>query len=291
VRVLPLAAFKRRIAEEARRRRTKDVAVDSERTTVAALEDLRRRFPRLAFLPAPSVTAALRARKDHGEIESIRRALALTEQAFVYALALTRPGTTEIELQVELDHFLKKHSGGEEAAFRTIVLSGPRTSLPHGKPSARRLRPGDFVLFDFGARPDGYCADFTRTVVLGEPTPRQVRVYETVRRANEKARRFARAGITAGRLDSFGRGVIRAAGFGKRFGHGLGHGLGIEIHEKPYAKPGDKTMLEPGMVLTVEPGVYIPGWGGVRIEDVIVIGPHRSETLTRFPRELVRLRN
>ena len=177
--------------------------------------------------------------------------------------------------------------GAEGASFSTIVASG-RGALPHGAPGARRLA-SDLVVVDGGALYHGYCSDFTRTVVVGEPTPRQLELYNLVREAQEAALAGIRPGMTGKEVDALSRQVIRQAGYGENFGHGLGHSLGLAIHEDPRLAMTDETVLEPGMVFTVEPGVYLPGWGGIRIEDVVVVTADGIENFTASPKSLLPL--
>ena len=180
-------------------------------------------------------------------------------------------------------------AGSEQPSFETIVASGPRAALPHGRASSRRLKRGDFVTLDFGATVEGYVSDLTRTVVLGRATTRQRRIYELIRRAQRAAVARARAGVPCRTLDSVARGIITRAGYGKRFEHGLGHGIGLRIHEGPGVNARSKTILRPGMVITIEPGVYLRGWGGVRIEDDVLIGRRGATVLTTAERTLLEL--
>ncbi len=228
----------------------------------------------------------LRAVKDEQEIGWIEEAAALTDGVFTRIAGELKPGMTEIEVAARIDYFLMT-AAGDLPAFRTIVAGGERGALPHAHPSERRLEAGDLLTLDFGAVHKGYCADMTRTVVIGEPTGKQREVYETVLGAQEAALAGIRAGITGREADSLAREFIEERGYGDRFGHGLGHGVGLEVHEAPRLAQKNDDVLVPGMVVTVEPGIYIPGWGGVRIEDNVVIEEGGSRNLTSSEKRLL----
>jgi Xaa-Pro aminopeptidase len=208
--------------------------------------------------------------KDKSEIQKIRRAVEITDGVFEQILPLLKPGISELELAAEIDYRIRK-SGGEKAAFDTIVASGERSSMPHAIPTGRKFQKGELVLMDFGAVFDGYASDFTRTVVLGETTREQEQRYDLVRQAQREAIRIAKAGIDSVELDRTARQIIENAGYGSNFRHSLGHGVGLQVHEAPRISWKNGTILRPGMVLTVEPGIYLPGWGGIRIENMILV--------------------
>jgi Xaa-Pro aminopeptidase len=226
----------------------------------------------------------MRARKTPEELALLERAAGITDQVTLRALAMAEPGRSELEVSSEIGLLVAQ--AGARLSFDTIVGSGPNTALPHLRPGARRLRAGDLVMVDCGAALEGYKADMTRTVVLGEPDQRQQEVFDAVLEAHDGAASAVRAGVTAGEVDEAARGVIRAAGLGDFFIHRTGHGLGLEAHEDPSLDPGSGTVLEAGMVVTIEPGVYIPGWGGVRIEDDLVVEERGSRSLTGAERRL-----
>lgn len=231
----------------------------------------------------------LRAAKDAGEVEAIRAAGALALAALGALLPTLRPGQTELEVAAGLEATLRR-LGSEWHPFPTIVASGPRSALPHARSTTRAIAPGDWLLLDFGAQVDGYCSDITRTVVVGARADgRQREVYEVVRAAQARARTLMRAGQTGREADALARDPIAAAGYGAAFGHSLGHGLGLEVHEAPRLSPTADTPLPPGAVVTVEPGIYLPGWGGVRLEDDIFLAPSGPELLTDGRTELVEL--
>ncbi len=240
----------------------------------------------VSLVPKRDLIESFSVIKDKGEIEKIRRAVEITDRVFEQILPLLKPGISEQELAAEIDYRIRK-SGGERAAFNTIVASGERSSMPHATPTGRKLRSGELVLMDFGAVFEGYASDFTRTVVLGEATWEQKQRYELVRQAQREAIRRAKAGMNSRELDKTARQIIENAGYGPNFRHSLGHGVGLQIHEAPRICWKDDSILRPGMVLTVEPGIYIPSWGGIRIENIILIKEDGCEELTKTTTELI----
>ncbi len=230
-----------------------------------------------------------RTRKDQGEIAAIRAAVQLAEEALGELLPTVRVGETEFEVAARLEGNLRRR-GSEWHPFPTIVASGPRSALPHARTSERQIAKGEFLLIDFGAQVDGYCSDITRTFVVGAPaTEKQQVVHDVVQEAARRAREGVRAGQTGREADGLARKYITERGFGESFGHSLGHGLGLEVHEAPRLSPIAEATLPEDAVVTIEPGVYLPGWGGVRIEDDVVLGSDRAEPLTGFPRSLTTL--
>lgn len=262
------------------------IGVEGLRMRILEARLLERYAPGCHLIPADEVMESLRIIKDAGEVTAMRRAAAVVEAALRSVLAQVRPGMTEREvaglLMVEI-----LRGGGEGMPFEPIVVAGPNAASPHALPSDRPLRPGEPVIIDCGAVVGGYVSDITRTVALGGLPEEMVRVYEVVRRANEAGRAHVRPGRSAQEVDRAARAVVRAAGYGDFFVHRTGHGLGLEVHEPPYIVEGNALPLQPGMTFTVEPGVYLPGQGGVRIEDDVLVTPGGSETLTTFPRELM----
>jgi len=246
---------------------------------------LERYGPGCRLVAAEDALAALRVCKDEHELEQMRRAVAVTEEALGSTMRQVRAGTTEREVAALLTMEMLR-AGGEGTAFSPIVVAGPNAASPHAVPSDRPIQPGETIVVDFGATVGGYAADITRTFVFGALEPELARVYEVVRAANEAGRAAARPGVPAEEVDRAARAVIEAAGYGEYFIHRTGHGLGLETHEPPYIVAGNERLLEPGMTFTVEPGVYLPGQGGVRIEDGVLVTPTGAESLTTFPREL-----
>lgn len=247
------------------------------------------RFPenaRARLRPVEGLVERLRAVKEPGEVEAIREAGRLALEALEATLDQVRVGLTEREVAAILERELRCR-GSEWHPFPTIVASGPRSALPHARTSERTVGRGDWLLFDFGAQVDGYCADVTRTVVVGAPPEeRQLVVYEMVREAQLRARCGIRAGMTGKEADALARSVIEARGFGDAFGHSLGHGLGLEVHEGPRLSRANPEPIPLHAVVTVEPGAYFPGWGGVRLEDDVYLGPDGPELLTDGRTEL-----
>ncbi len=238
------------------------------------------------FLPEPEMAAALRRIKSREEVALIREASELAESVLGDLVADLREGTTERELAARFEYEFKRR-GAAGAAFDTIVLFGARTSLPHGQPGDAVLAPGDVVLLDLGCRKAGYCSDLTRTYVFGRmPGTWFEEIYEITLRAQVAALQAARPGMRCRELDAVARDVISASGYGERFGHGLGHGVGIEVHESPRLNSESDTILEAGMVVTIEPGIYLSGQGGVRIEDLVVLTDEGCDRLTDSSKEL-----
>lgn len=238
------------------------------------------------LVPAQGIVEEIRQIKDPEEIELIKRAEAITDQALVETYPLIRPGVTESELAVQLETRMRQ-LGAEGVGFETIVASGRRSSMPHGVASDKKIQMGDFITFDCGAVYKGYHGDLTRTVVVGEPTSEQRKVYDIVLQSQMAALKGLRAGITGRDGDALARRIIDDAGYGKNFGHGLGHSVGLEIHESPRLSPADNSVLRPGVTITVEPGIYVEGWGGVRIEDLVVITEDGCLNLSSSPKELL----
>lgn len=265
------------------------------RGAVLGVDDLTMRvFEWMAFsenAPGMHVAASgqdllnLRAIKTADEIALMRQAVQLSEAALADTLAQIAPGMTERAIAALLTERLQAH-GSAGNAFGPIVLTGEKSALPHGNPGDRKLQAGEFLLFDFGGIVDGYPADITRTFVIGEPTDEMTTIYNTVLLANEAAHLAVRPGVTCGEIDKAARDVIEAAGYGEYFFHRTGHGLGLEVHELPQIAANVDIPLAPGMVFTIEPGIYIAGLGGVRIEDNIVVTDNGSDSLTRFPRRM-----
>jgi Xaa-Pro aminopeptidase len=247
---------------------------------------LRSLLPDCLFVPTEQVVESLTVKKDKSEIEKIRKAVKITDRVFSEILALIKPGVKELDLSAEMEYRMKRY-GSSTPRFETIVASGRRAALPHGVASNKRIRKGELVTMDFGAVFDGYTADLTRTVVVGKASSKQKEVYDVVLRANRRAIAKARARIKACDLDGAARKIIKRAGYAKCFGHGLGHGIGLLIHDNPAVNPTSKLLLEPGMVITIEPGIYIPNWGGVRIEDDVLITQRGCKVITTSDKNLI----
>ncbi len=226
----------------------------------------------------------LRRIKDETEIECIFRAADLSDRAFKHVLPLLREGVSEGELALELEFFMRRE-GAAGVAFPLIVASGPRSAMPHGRASDRRLSAGDMVIMDFGPILDSYCSDMTRTVAVGRADKKMGDVYRIVLEAQLAGIMAVREGVRASEVDGAARAVIEGYGFGKNFGHSTGHGLGLQIHENPRLSSRDETVLKKGMVVTVEPGIYLPGLGGVRIEDTVLVMEKGCRVLNSSPKD------
>lgn len=240
-----------------------------------------------AFQSAQDVLARLRMHKDAAELESMRRAVGIAQTALRAALASIHPGVTELDVAAELTLQLLRSGSDAELPFMPIVAGGPNSADPHSVPTARPLTPGDLLVIDWGAAYGGYFADLTRTFGIGKVDPELAKIHSVVQAANRAGVQASRPGATAGDVDRGARGVIEQAGYGPYFTHRTGHGLGMETHEDPYMIAGSPLILEPGMTYTVEPGIYLTGRGGVRVEDNVAISASGVEVLSDFPRELI----
>jgi len=243
---------------------------------------------KIELVEATTAIRRFRERKTRDELRRIVGAQRIAEKALHRVLAECRPGITERSLARRLAVAIEDE-GGEKPAFDPIVASGPNAALPHARPGDRQLKKGDFVILDVGASRDGYMSDMTRTVVIGRATDRQRQVYATVLEAQRRAISRIRDGVAAKSVDRAARSWIAAKGHAKHFGHGTGHGVGLEIHESPALNPRSTDTLRVGMVVTVEPGIYIPGWGGVRIEDIVLVKLTGHEILASFPKNLIEI--
>ena len=236
-----------------------------------------------------AIVSTLRQIKDDQEIRKISQAVEITDYAFEQIQEQLEVNAEEREISLELE-FLQKKQGATKNAFDFIVASGPRGAMPHGVASEKKIEVGDLVTMDFGCVYQGYHSDMTRTVVVGaEPTEKQKKIYDLVLEAQQAAIEAIKPGKTGQEIDKIARDIITEAGYGANFGHGLGHSLGLEIHENPRLSRKDETVLKAGMVVTVEPGIYIPEWGGVRIEDIVVVTEDGCEILTNSTKELLTL--
>lgn len=240
----------------------------------------------VSFKPMHHEISAFRYVKEDWELDLMRKAQTITDAAFAEICTKIKTGMTEKEVCAELIYCLLKH-GADGLAFDPIVVSGPNTSMPHGVPGDRKLQPGDFVTMDFGAAYKGYCSDMTRTVALGFATEEMQTVYNTVLKAQCAAINATKAGVIGKDIDAVARRVIEDAGYGAYFGHGYGHSLGLEIHEPPNCNPAGEVRMEAGAVCSAEPGIYLPGKFGVRIEDVVIFREDGCENMTHSPKKLI----
>jgi Xaa-Pro aminopeptidase len=262
------------------------VAFEAGFTSVAVFRELSGRLSGVEFVSADAGLAAIRTVKDKGELEILEKVAGFASQALLEIVSGIKPGVLESEVAWALEVAMRNR-GAEGKSFDFIVASGLRGALPHGKASDKKIAAGELVTIDYGALYLGYCSDETVTVCLGEPDSRQSEVYETVRVAQEIAIDAVRPGISFRDLDAKARDYIAAKGFGQYFGHGLGHGIGLDIHEHPTVSPRSTALVEEGMVFTIEPGIYIPGFGGVRIEDSVVVERDGCRRITQVPKALM----
>jgi Xaa-Pro aminopeptidase len=260
---------------------------ESENLVEKDYRTLKGKMDQEILTPTAGLVRNLRRKKSPAELSSIRKAVEITDQAWARLQPELKPGRTEKEIAA-LFEYSQRELGAEGAAFPTIVASGPRSALPHGIPTDKQIEAGELLLLDGGAIYNGYCSDFTRTVVVAAaPTADQQTLYNLVLKAQQAALAGMRPGMTGKEVDALARKVIAEAGYGERFGHGLGHSLGLEIHEAPRLALNDETVLETGVVYTVEPGVYLADWGGIRIEDVVVVTETGIDNLTASSKTII----
>jgi Xaa-Pro aminopeptidase len=271
------------------RHKARRIAVEADHLTLAGREVLRAALPAKSRLrPLTGIVERLRMIKEPQEVERIRAAARLASSLFQRLLPRIRPGRLEVEVAADLE-FAARRRGGEGMSFETIVASGARSALPHGRASSQPIPNAGFLILDFGVILAGYCSDMTRTLCLGRPPRRARRMYEAVRHAQAEAVATVRPGAPVGEVDRAARRILAKAGLAAYFTHSTGHGVGLEIHEAPRLARGEKELLVPGMVVTIEPGVYVPRRGGVRIEDMVLVTEQGCEVLTPAPRELIEL--
>ena len=261
-----------------------EVGVEKEHLSLQAAELLLARTAAREMVDVSPELRRLRRIKNQTELEKLARAAAITDAVGEEIIERLRPGQTELEVSVMIGAAIGERGG--TLSFESLVQSGPNSALPHMRPTGRKLSAGDFVLLDFGADFDGYKADTTRMAVVGEPGEKHTEIHSLVLAAHDAAIAAVRAGTTTGAVDAAARQLIDAAGMGDLFFHRTGHGLGLEAHEEPNLDPGSTTVLEAGMVFTIEPGIYIPGWGGVRIEDDVAVERSGCSLLTKADRSL-----
>jgi Xaa-Pro dipeptidase len=268
----------------------KAIGVEYLAMRVLEMRRLEQAAPDCQLLAVEPWLPPLRMRKEDAELEQMRQAVGIAERALQSLLdaGAICAGRSELEIAADLKIALLRE-GSQGDAFSPIVVAGPNSASPHASPSDRIMASGDLVIIDWGAVQNGYRSDITRTFVLGSPTPEMERIHDAVLAANQAGRLAARPGVPAQEIDRLARRAITLAGYGQYFIHRTGHGLGLETHEPPYVVEGNQELLQPGTTFTVEPGIYLPGVGGVRIEDDVVVTAEGSETLTTLPRDLIRL--
>lgn len=265
--------------------RLKKVGFEDSDLTFQGYQELKKELKGVKLVPLKNRIALLRGVKSKGELRLISGAVDIAYKAFEKLLPSVKPGKREADLAVELEYLMRK-GGAEGLSFDVIVASGGRSALPHGRASDKLLKMGDPVVIDFGARYKGYHSDETVTLFIGKASERLARIYNTVKEAHDRAIDAVRPGVSFSDVDSAARGHIEKAGYGKYFGHGTGHGVGLNVHEGPSISPNSKGVAEVGMVFTIEPGIYIPKVGGIRIEDMVVVTKNGCRVLTKIPKEM-----
>ncbi|KJR48648.1 Aminopeptidase YpdF (MP-, MA-, MS-, AP-, NP- specific) [Desulfosporosinus sp. I2] len=262
------------------------VGFEGDYVTYVDYGKLKDAFSQAELLSLPNLVSHLRSVKDESEIELIRQAVKIADDAFAEVLKTIEIGQREEEIGLSLE-FSMRRAGASGASFDFIIASGVRSALPHGTASSKRAQSGEFLTMDFGAIYQGYCSDITRTIFLGEPEDKHREVYDIVLAAQKAGIAAVTPGRTGKEVDAVARKLIEEAGYGEYFGHGLGHSVGLAIHEGPNLNKREDRVLEPGMVVTVEPGIYIPDWGGVRIEDIVLVTEKGCEVLTQAPKDFI----
>lgn len=264
------------------------IGFEADHLTVAVLESFRQEMPQVEFVSTSGIIEGFRKIKRQDELENIRRAASLADQGFSHILSFIKPGIREVDVALELEFFCRK-LGSEGMAFNTTIASGERSAMPHGGVTTKEIQAGELVTLDFGCTVNGYLSDMTRTVGVGSLGDKLRDIYQTVLEAQVKAQGAVGPGKNGKEIDSLARDHITAKGYGEYFTHGLGHGVGLFIHEGPNFSQISEDVLEPGNVMTVEPGIYIPNVAGCRIEDLVYVNQTGHEVLSKSPKELILL--
>lgn len=264
------------------------LGIEENYITYGQYMDISQKLSNTTLLPLDKDILELRAVKTSEEVKNIEKAASIADDAFKHILGFIKPGLTELHIALELEFYMRKQ-GASKLSFETIVASGKRSSLPHGVASNKTVSPGDVITLDFGCIYRGYCSDMTRTFVLGKANKRQKQIYNIVLDAQKTSLEGVKPGITGAELDQIAREIITDNGYGQYFGHGLGHGVGLEVHELPNINVRGNEPLKPGMILTIEPGIYIPDFGGVRIEDLVLVTENGYRVLSKSTKNLIEL--
>lgn len=263
----------------------KKIAFESNNLSYADFKKYSDSLKSIEFLTTKNIIEQIRMVKDKDEIIKMKKAAQITTESLKEVFEIIKPGMRELDIASELAYTMRK-KGAQKEAFETIVVSGERSSFPHGKPSEKKIDEGELITIDMGANYQNYNSDITRTIVMGKESQKQKEIFSIVLEAQKAALEIIKPGLKCSEVDSVARNIIEKKGYGKYFGHGLGHGVGLDIHEMPRVSFNDDTILLPGMVVTIEPGIYLPKFGGVRIEDAILITEEGYEILTWFPKIL-----
>lgn len=276
------------IAEFLKSQGDKAYGFEDDFVTFSTFTNLKRHAPKSVFSPVSSHIDKIRMIKDETELSYIKKAASIADKAYSYILDKIEPGKTEREISLDLEYFML-NSGADGLAFETVSASGVRSSLPHGRATDKVIEKGDFFTLDFGCKYKGYCSDMTRTVVIGKATDKQKEIYDIVLSAQKASLDTVCAGELAKAVDDAARGIIESAGYGPNFGHGLGHSVGLKVHELPSCSPRSQDVLCENMMMTIEPGIYIEDFGGVRIEDLVCVKSDGYENFTTSKKELTEL--
>ncbi|MFD1850599.1 M24 family metallopeptidase [Oceanobacillus bengalensis] len=275
------------IKDQLKKMQVKRVGFEKDYVTFTAFETYKALFE-VELIPVSGLIEEIRMIKTSEELDTMKKAAKIADDAFLHIRSFIKPGVKEIEISNELEFFMRRQ-GATSSSFDTIVASGVRSALPHGVASDKEIKSGELVTLDYGALFEGYCSDITRTVAVGEISSELRNIYNTVLEANIRGIKGIKPGITGVEADALTRDYITEKGYGEYFGHSTGHGVGLEVHEGPSLSTRSKSTLEPGMIVTVEPGIYIAGLGGCRIEDDVVVTEDGNERLTFAPKELIQL--
>ncbi|MEM3585729.1 MAG: Xaa-Pro peptidase family protein [Candidatus Jordarchaeaceae archaeon] len=277
--------FEKTFSNLQRELKIRKLGFEEDFLSVSVKERMEKNIGGVNFIPFSNVVRKLRAVKSQSEIEIMRKALTIVSEGFKRAVNVIAPGIREYEVAAEVEYVMRK-MGSSGTPFDTIIASGHRSAFPHASCSDRKLEDGDLVIIDLGARYKNYCSDITRTFTVGSPSQKQEEIFQIVLNAQQRAVELIRPGIKTSEIDSAARKVIEEAGYGEFFIHSFGHGIGIEVHEYPSISPSSNETIEDGMVFTAEPGIYIPNFGGCRIEDMILVHDNGCEVLSNIPRYL-----
>ena len=267
---------------------TASIGFEDEYMTVSTMLSLKKTVPTLALMPASRHIESIRIVKDSVELDHITKAAKIADDAFLHILPKISPGKTEKDIALDLEFYMRKN-GADGASFEIVSASGYRSAMPHGVATEKVIQSGELLTLDFGCKYKGYCSDMTRTVVVGKANDKQKEIYETVLSSQLAALTEIRAGKACKEIDAVARKIITDAGYGDCFGHGLGHSVGLKIHEKPSLSPRSEDVLLANITMTVEPGIYIKDFGGVRIEDLVIVTEDGYQNLTHAPKELLEL--
>lgn len=264
------------------------LGIEEDYMTYGQALNFKNKLSEIEMIPLEGALLELRSIKTLDEIKNIEQAASIADKAFEYILKFIKPGLRELDIALELEFFMRKR-GASKLSFETIVASGKRSSLPHGLASDKTIEIGDMITLDFGCVYNNYCSDMTRSFVLGKANNKQKEIYNLVLEAQKKSLEAVKPGISGEQLDGIARTIIKDSGYGDYFGHGLGHGVGLEIHELPHINIRGKRPIESGMVLTIEPGIYIPDFAGVRIEDLVLVTNNGYRVLSKSTKDFIEL--